>query len=338
MLSDRRQKVLAALIQEYVARALPVGSRTLTERYSLGVSPATVRNELSVLEDSGYITQPHTSAGRIPTDQGYRAFVDKLLESEESFNFSERQRQAMDSLKSRATELDSLLEETSAALARLTNCLSIVLAPSIEQCAVKSLSLVPLTQHKVLIVVVTEDGQVLNRAMEFKEDVNPEEIQRIQATLSEVFINAPLREIESKLSQNILYNIQDPLLQYTLNEILLCLEESDTNHAHSLGITSLLRQPEVCHAPALVPVIQILENDSILLELLQNTTSQTRGAINVSIGRENKSEELSGISVVAQSYGSDKSAGIIAVIGPTRMDYAHVIKAVTLAKETLDSM
>lgn len=338
MLSDRRQKVLAALIQEYVARALPVGSRTLTERYSLGVSPATVRNELSILEDSGYITQPHTSAGRIPTDQGYRAFVDKLLESEESFNFSERQRQAMDSLKSRASELDTLLEETSAALARLTNCLSIVLAPSIEQCAVKSLSLVPLTSRKVLIVIVTEDGQVLNRAMDFSEDVNPDDVRRIQATLSDIFIDSPLHEIEQKLSHNILQSISDPLLQYALNETLLCLEENDTNHAHSLGITSLLRQPEFSHAPALVPVMQILENDAILLELLQNTTAQSRGSINVTIGKENKSEELSGISVVAQSYGSDKSAGIIAVIGPTRMDYAHVIKAVTLAKDMLDSM
>lgn len=338
MLSDRRQRVLAALIQEYVARAIPVGSRTLTERYSLGVSPATVRNELSVLEDSGYITQPHTSAGRIPTDQGYRAFVDKLLESEESFNLSERQRHAMDSLKAHASELDALLEETSATLARLTNCLSIVLAPSIEQCAIKSLSLVPLTSRKVLIVVVTEDGQVLNRSMDFIEEINPDDIHRVQSLLADVFIDSPLHEIEQKLSENMLCAIQDPLLQYTLNEVLLCLEESDTNHAHSLGITSLLRQPEFSHAPALVPVMQILENDSILLELLQNTTSGASGSINVSIGRENKSEELSGISVVAQSYGCDKSAGIIAVIGPTRMDYAHVIKAVTLAKDMLDSM
>ena len=130
MLSDRRQRVLAALIEEYVARALPVGSRTLTERYQLGVSPATVRNELSVLEDGGYIAQPHTSAGRIPTDAGYRAFVDNLL-ARASAPDEARYGAVVEELRRSATELDALLERTSAALARLTDCLSIVLAPSV---------------------------------------------------------------------------------------------------------------------------------------------------------------------------------------------------------------
>jgi len=118
MLSDRRQRVLAALIEEYVARALPVGSRTLTERYKLGVSPATVRNELSILEDEGYIAQPHTSAGRIPTDFGYRTFVDDLL-ANDSLPDEERYRAVAEDLRKSASELDSLLEQTSSALARL---------------------------------------------------------------------------------------------------------------------------------------------------------------------------------------------------------------------------
>ena len=122
MLSDRRQRVLAALIEEYVARALPVGSRTLTERYKLGVSPATVRNELSILEDEGYIAQPHTSAGRIPTDFGYRTFVDDLL-ANDSLPDEERYRAVAEDLRKSASELDSLLEQTSSALARLTDCL-----------------------------------------------------------------------------------------------------------------------------------------------------------------------------------------------------------------------
>ena len=138
VLSDRRQRVLSALIEEYVARALPVGSRTLTERYQLGVSPATVRNELSVLEDGGYITQPHTSAGRIPTDFGYRAFVDNLLASDLAGD-DERYRPVVDQLRRSASELDALLEQTSSALTRLTDCLSIVLAPSVLNLHLKQL-------------------------------------------------------------------------------------------------------------------------------------------------------------------------------------------------------
>ena len=158
MLSDRRQKVLAALIEEYVARALPVGSRTLTERYQLGVSPATVRNELSVLEDGGYIAQPHTSAGRIPTDQGYRAFVDDLLSQEGGEQEDERCQEAADKLRKSASELDDLVEQTSEALTRLTDCLSIVLAPSVLDLHIKQLSLISLTPTNALVVVVTEDG------------------------------------------------------------------------------------------------------------------------------------------------------------------------------------
>ncbi|MEG0322431.1 MAG: heat-inducible transcription repressor HrcA, partial [Raoultibacter sp.] len=146
MLSDRRQRVLSALIEEYVARALPVGSRTLVERYQLGVSPATVRNELSVLEDAGYIVQPHTSAGRIPTDTGYRAFVDDLLESgigTDELAYGN----VIEDLKRSAGELDDLIENTSVALTRLTDCLSIVLAPSVLAFRIKQLSLISLTGY-----------------------------------------------------------------------------------------------------------------------------------------------------------------------------------------------
>ena len=125
MLSDRRQRVLAALIEEYVARAIPVGSRTLTERYGLGVSPATIRNELSMLEDEGYISQPHTSAGRVPTDYGYRTFVDNLIETG-AIAEDESTKQAIEELRRSAKQLDDLLERTSAQLAQLTECLTIV--------------------------------------------------------------------------------------------------------------------------------------------------------------------------------------------------------------------
>lgn len=236
MLSDRRQQVLAALIEEYVARAMPVGSRTLTERYELGVSPATIRNELSVLEDEGYISQPHTSAGRIPTDFGYRAFVDKIFESGVLAD-DPAMLESLKSLREAARELDDLREQTSAALARFTDCLTIV-------------------------------------------------------------------------------------------------SQTDKPHPRRLGMSSLMRQPEFAYTQSLLPIMQVLEDETVLLQIL-DATAQDGEAPNVRIGTENEAEQLSGVSVVASRYGTGSDEGIIAVIGPTRMDYTKVLQAVRIACRTL---
>ena len=297
MLSDRRQRVLSALIEEYVARALPVGSRTLTERYQLGVSPATVRNELSVLEDGGYITQPHTSAGRIPTDFGYRAFVDNLLASDLAGD-DERYRPVVDQLRRSASELDALLEQTSSALTRLTDCLSIVLAPSVLNLHIKQLSLISLSPYRALVVLVTEDG----------------------------------------LGQGMAEAFRDPLVRMALDEVLSCLQESELSRAHRLGVSSLLTKPEFSQSQALLPVMQVLEDDTVMLHILDDAVRQGDGTPSVRIGRENDAAELAGVSVVASRYGRGESAGVVAVIGPTRMDYSKVLRAVRIASAALQDV
>ena len=241
MLSDRRQRVLAALIEEYVHHALPVGSRTLVENYRLGVSSATVRNDLSALEEAGYITQPHTSAGRVPTDFGYRSFVDELLASElsDSQMADEQLRDAVEQARKQAEEVDRLLQQTTAALARLTECLSIVV-PS----------------HTLTLNI----GQMS-------------------------------------------------------------------------GLSTLLQQPEFARPQALLPVVETLEDETVLMEIMDATEGQESEVVR--IGHENENERLSGVSVVASQYGCGPATGVIAVIGPTRMDYAQVIRAVRAAREAL---
>ena len=236
MLSDRRQRVLAALIEEYVARALPVGSRTLTERYRFGVSPATIRNELSALEDEGYISQPHTSAGRIPTDFGYRTFVDDLIDSC-AVPEGEEADEAIGRLRETAAELDELIDRTSKALSQFTDCLSVVTPPGYA-------------------------------------------------------------------------------------------------HPSRQGIMSLMRQPEFTYTETLLPVMQVLEDDTVLLHVLDATVPSDDGP-QVRIGSENETEQLSGVSVVACRYGIGANGGIVAVIGPTRMDYTKALAAVRIASKTL---
>ena len=326
--------MLSALIEEYVARALPVGSRTLTERYQLGVSPATVRNELSVLEDGGYITQPHTSAGRIPTDFGYRAFVDNLLASDLAGD-DDRYRPVVDQLRRSASELDALLEQTSSALTRLTDCLSIVLAPSVLNLHIKQLSLISLSPQCALVVLVTEDGQVFNRQMEFAEEVSPDDLARVQRFLSEVMGGKSLQEIEDGLGEGMVEAFRDPLVRMALDEVLSCLQEGDASRTHRLGVSSLLTKPEFSQSQALLPVMQVLEDDTVLLQILDDAARRSAGVPSVRIGRENDAAALAGVSVVASRYGRGASAGVVAVVGPTRMDYSKVIQAVRIASAAL---
>ena len=227
MLSERRQRVLRALIEDYIEYALPVGSRTLTERHRLGVSPATVRNDLSALEDAGFIQQPHTSAGRVPTDAGYRTFVDELLSS--GLAEEERPHQAMvDELRASASELDALMERTSAALARLTNCLSIVMAPSVLAGRIRQITLVSLSPWQAIVIVVAEDGQVVNRTVTFADEVSADELAGAQNLLNRVLAGHSARDVRRSMDAGTVEALSDPLVQLIIDEVIECLGESES--------------------------------------------------------------------------------------------------------------
>lgn len=333
MLTDRRQRILRALIEEYVACALPVGSRTLTERYCLGVSSATVRNDLSALEDAGFIVQPHTSAGRIPTDAGYRAFVDELLASgavaEEG-----PYRDVAAQLRATAGELDGLMERTSEALARLTDCLSIVSAPSVLASHIRQLSLISLASRQALIVVVTEDGQVVNRTVTFAEEVAPDELASVQSLINKVFAGRAPNEVRERLDAAAIEELRAPLARLIVDEVLACLEEGGLAHTYRLGLSALMRKPEFSDASSLAPVMEALEDDSTLLHVLDDAPCEDDSLL-VRIGRENGTDELQRVSVVAAKYGRGEAEGFVCVVGPTRMDYTRVIQAVRAAQTAL---
>lgn len=330
MLSERRQRVLRALIEDYIEFALPVGSRTLTERHRLGVSPATVRNDLSALEDAGFIQQPHTSAGRVPTDAGYRTFVDELLSS--GLAEEERPHQAMvDELRASATELDALMERTGAALARLTNCLSVVMAPSVFSGRIRQITLVSLSNWQAIIIVVAEDGQVVNRTVSFTDEVTADELAGAQNLLNRVLVGQSARDVRRQLDENTIEALRDPLVQLIIDEVVECLGDTDAARAHSLGISSLLRQPEFSDAKALLPIMEVLEDDEVLFHTFDDAV-EAAAPVMVRIGHENPASELAGVSIVACPYGRGESEGMVAVIGPTRMNYGNAIRAVRAAQ------
>ncbi len=331
MLSDRRQKVLKALIEEYIAYAHPVGSRTLVDRYGLGVSSATIRNELSVLEEEGYLASPHTSAGRIPTDAGYRAFVDDLLSEERC---SPDDEEAYSQLREAASRVDDCIEQTSVALARLTDCLSVVLSPSLLNMAVRQVSLVSLTPCRVLIVIVTQDGQVFNRSVEFYDEVASDDLAAVQNAMNAMFVGHSVSDVRVSVQHSRADVLSSPLARVIMDEMLICLNEASAAKSHRLGLSSLLKKPEFSDSRAALPVLQVLEDDTVFMALFDDADHHDDG-LTVRIGHENRSEDLSGVSVVAAQYGPVGGEGIVAVIGPTRMDYSRVIRAVRAAKEAL---
>lgn len=332
MLSDRRQIVLRALIEEYIARALPVGSRTLVERYNLGISSATVRNELSLLEEMGYLAQPHTSAGRIPTDFGYRAFVDELLSESDPDNGEDALARE---LRESASDLDDLMDRTSQALARFTDCMTLLVPPRILSVNIRLVNLVLLTPQRLLTVIVTEDGQVFDRQMDLPRDYSQDEIGKTQEALNNILVGASLSSTSGELPLGA-SGVHDDLFRMVMAEILACLKDQNAIKAHPLGITHLLGKPEFSDSSCLMPVLEELEGDTMLLRVFNDAAASEEPVVR--IGHENDSEALSSVSLIANRFGEAEHSGLILIVGPTRMDYSQVLKAVRAARNVLKDL
>lgn len=332
MLSDRRQIVLRALIEEYIARALPVGSRTLVERYNLGISSATVRNELSLLEEMGYLAQPHTSAGRIPTDFGYRAFVDELLSESDPDNGEDALARE---LRESASDLDDLMDRTSQALARFTDCMTLLVPPRILSVNIRLVNLVLLTPQRLLTVIVTEDGQVFDRQMDLPRDYSQDEIGKTQEALNNILVGTSLSSTSGELPLGA-SGVHDDLFRMVMAEILACLKDQNAIKAHPLGITHLLGKPEFSDSSCLMPVLEELEGDTMVLRVFNDAAASEEPVVR--IGHENDSEALSSVSLIANRFGEAEHSGLILIVGPTRMDYSQVLKAVRAARNVLKDL
>lgn len=332
MLSDRRQIVLRALIEEYIARALPVGSRTLVERYNLGISSATVRNELSLLEEMGYLAQPHTSAGRIPTDFGYRAFVDELLSESDPDNGEDALARE---LRESASDLDDLMDRTSQALARFTDCMTLLVPPRILSVDIRLVNLVLLTPQRLLTVIVTEDGQVFDRQMDLPRDYSQDEIGKTQEALNNILVGTSLSSTSGELPLGA-SGVHDELFRMVMAEILACLKDQNAIKAHPLGISHLLGKPEFSDSSCLMPVLEELEGDTMLLRVFNDAAASEEPVVR--IGHENDSEALSSVSLISNRFGEAEHSGLILIVGPTRMDYPQVLKAVRAARNVLKDL
>jgi len=321
---DRRFEVLRAIVTDYVATHEPVASRSLVERHQFGVSSATIRNDMVVLEEDGYITQPHTSAGRIPTDKGYRLFVDRIGAVKP---LSQPERRAIQSFLEGAVDLDDVLYRTVRLLAQITRQVAVVQYPSLSRSLVRHLEVVALAPARLMIVLITDTGRVEQRMVDLPVSVTEDDVLDLRRVLNQALRGRHLAETPDIVSA--LPERAAPALRPVMTTLVSVLLETLVDRPESrvvLGGTANLTRSAL-DFPSLLPVLEALEEQVVLLRLLEEADSPAR--VRVSIGMENEFEGLHSASVVASGYGTgERALGGLGVLGPTRMDYRGTMSAV----------
>ncbi|GAA4679634.1 heat-inducible transcriptional repressor HrcA [Streptomyces chumphonensis] len=324
MLSERRLQVLRAIVQDYVGTEEPVGSKALTERHSLNVSPATVRNDMAALEDEGYIAQPHTSAGRIPTDKGYRLFVDRLAGVKP---MSVPERRAVQHFLDGAVDLDDVVGRTVRLLAQLTRQVAVVQYPSLTRSTVRHVELLALAPARVMLVLITDTGRVEQRMVDCPDPVGEASVADLRARLNSRVAGQRFTEVP-RLVQDLAesFDAEDRGAVSAVVATLLETLVEETEERLLIGGTANLTRFGHDFPLTIRPVLEALEEQVVLLKLLGEATDP---GVTVRIGHENEHEGLNSTSVVSVGYGSgDQTVAKLGVVGPTRMDYPGTMGAV----------
>ena len=331
-LTERERQILEAVIRSYVETAEPAGSRTISRRFVLGVSPATIRNTMSDLEEKGFLFHPHTSAGRIPTDKAYRVYVDELLrvqplERVERFQLAQE-------IAAGGFAIESILRRAAQSLGVLTQELGVALGPRMEQAVLEKLELVRLTTEKLILVLTLRGGAVRTIFIEVPGEIADEALLEVQVVLNERLAGLSLLEIRQSLGTR----LRDATTATGATELLnIFLQEGDAlfdvpvvddSEAVVLGQASLLAEkPEFASGERMRRLIEMTETRAELAALLRNRSSAT--GVSISIGSEHGSALPGGLTVVTAEYHTGSLSGVIGVIGPTRMSYEKVIALVT---------
>ena len=326
MVEDRKLNVLRAIVEDYVATQEPVGSKALVDRHQLGVSPATVRNDMAALEEEGFITQPHTSAGRIPTDKGYRLFVDRLSNVKP---LSAAEKRAITTLLEGAVNLDDVVQRSVRLLAQLTRQVAVVQYPTLSRSTVRHVEVVPLGGTRLLLVLILSTGRVEQRVVELPEPLTEEAVAEIRSKVNRATLGERLADAADKLVQ-----LPDEFEQGSrapIAALVASLVEAMSDHRSDervlVGGTANLARFGDGFDTSIRPMLEALEEHVVLLRLLGEATSPS--TLTVRIGHEGPYEELAATSVVATGYGpGDEALASFGIVGPTRMDYPGSMAAV----------
>ncbi len=340
-LDERSKKVLKAVILSYIKTALPIGSRSITERFDFGVGPATIRNIMADLEEGGFLTHPHTSAGRIPTEKGYRFYVDSLFEEE---TFLENQGQIRLEAEKLVQREDAslLLQDTSRLLSDLTHYMAIVTAPKIGSARIQHIEFIRLRANCIMAITVSEAGFVQNKFFDMSKDISQKSLNDISDYLNNFYQGMTLQGIREKLKTQIekiedLYDhLQTEALEFT-KHAMGELVGADAGELYADGTTHIFDLPDFSDLKMMKGLLEAVKEKKAMIQLLDKYIGSE--GVQVFIGSENRFLGNHGCSLVVSQYKrGDRILGALGVIGPTRMDYSRVIPLVDSAAKQVSRL
>jgi len=332
-LNLRKQQVLEAVVEDHIVTAEPVSSRTIARKYQLGVSPATIRNEMADLEELGLIEQPHTSSGRIPSQQGYRYYVDRLMRR--SGLTTDEEGQIHTVFDRQARELALVVQHAIRLVTQLTDYLVFFSGPQLEHTALQQVRLIPVAPERALMVIVSETGWVENKFMDFDFPVSGDDLEQVAGVLNEHFRGLTFSQITRTVLRSVYQELtkQRLLLDYVL-EIMESLAKCDPADGLYLGgARNVLKQPEYQDVQQVRKLLDLVEGEQTLREILHETTGE---GITVRIGRENRQDQVQDCGVVTAVYLlGGNIAGAMGILGPVRMNYARASTIVDYIAQSL---
>ncbi len=335
MLDDRKRRILQAIIDDYISTAEPVGSRTVARRHELGLSSATIRNEMADLEEMGYLSQPHTSAGRVPSDKGYRFYVDQLMTVRElSPDETERLKKAMEV---RISEVGQLLKQASSVMSRFTNYTSVAVTPQMKKSAIKAIQTIHIDTGKALVTVVTNAGVIRNTIVKIPESMMPDTLIRVSNFLNAKLRNMTIEKVDKAIFDEIERELAIPstAAKSVLDAVVNCIRKIDCPEIYLDGAKNIFNHPEFRDISKAKEFLSILDEKCTLYNIMDSASDDR--VINVMIGAENKVEEIRDCSVVTTTYSlGNMTIGSIGIIGPTRMEYSKVISSMKFIREKIN--
>lgn len=331
-LSRRQKQILALITREYIATATPVGSTTVARQYSPSISSATVRNEMAVLEELGYIAQPHTSAGRMPTDKGYRFFVEHVMESSD-LSLTERQ-VIQHQFHQIQLNLEQWMQLAAAVLAQTAQSTSIITTPHPRECRFKHTELIGVQELIALLILVLQGGMIRKQMIAFPRPIAQEEFSRVANHLNALYHGANKQQIRECTVD--LTALEREVTQY-LVDIMTQVDERGNAEIYRDGLIHILSQPEFAQVDRLRCVLEILEHRNLVNQML--APARAAPGVQVIIGSESPLDQMHDYSLVLSSYGVEGEAtGVLGVMGPTRMRYRRAISAVRYMAEIMNSL
>ncbi len=335
-LNDRKIQILKAIINDYIATAEPVGSRTLAKKYDLGVSSATIRNEMSDLEDMGLIIQPHTSAGRIPSELGYRLYVDRLMNTSE---LTPKEQEFLHSVVSgNITRIEYLMEETAKAISMLTNYTTIISEPILKRTALKQIRLMPLDESAIMLIIVTEGNFVKNHIIRVNKAPSDEDLFSVSVKINNILKGHTLEDINEHTIMALQKELKEysGLLKPVLKAVQKTIRSAENVHLHMSGAKNILTFPEFSDISKATEIFRAFEEKNNLVSLLEDAKSND---IRILIGNEINIKEMKDCSVITTTYNmGENTKGSIGIIGPTRMNYNQVVSVLNEMVKNIENV